>query len=255
MKKRFQIISLLILVFASSCIPILSAETKINLTQQEKWTTEITLVVPTTSAALISSTLQYDFESEIEEYKKDGVKFTWEQLKANEQGIPFKITFEGQGLDTLNKHVFYEYEAFTQSSDPGNNKIYFNYPYSDSLFDTSLYRALEIKGGKLIATNGKKINSSTVRWEEPSGEIFAVFEPRTTDPLTIIILLIGIGLVIIGVSRSKRADQNQTSTEHAIQQTPQDNSENHQTGDKYCKYCGEKIPVTAGFCPKCGQKL
>jgi ribosomal protein L40E len=242
--RRFCAFSLfLCLILISACVPIQMVETEFRFKPNEVWDAQLRLIVTPAGVALLNANPGF-LQSLLQQFNAQGLKSEVGKTFTDPEGnTVYPILFHGTGLATLNKAFFSEYPAFTK--DPAqSSRIIFSLPNGtlQNLGLTAFNTTLTVRGGRIISSNGARINNFTTTWVNPTGSIEAVFEVEKdfTAIIILIALLIAGGIFLLVISR------NAQKARYAAAYSTLPN--------KICMFCGSPIPTTAVFCPRCGKK-
>lgn len=224
MKKSFLIFSILLLaIFFSGCVTILSSDTVVKLDASEKWEVNQNILIEGSSYKDYGQTVIDGLDTLVSEGKNSGLEVTYKKLTDKGGNVPYSITIKGEGLDKLNETL-----GFAEDGSPAFNKVTVNgetaYGFqmdAISLSSGGLTLGLApefkftIEGMKVLETNGKKSGNS-VTWENPKTAMTATLVPATPSKgggitwwviLLIVVGLSGIALVILliaGVFKKKQ---------------------------------------------------
>jgi hypothetical protein len=249
---------LLTALLISSCatIPIQSTDTELTLKSGERWEIESLIVLPS-SASLSLGQFESNLEQSLSQYRSRGIVASWYRLPQNQgdSNISYKLQMAGRGYQLLNQTIFSGQSA-TSLIGTNSNQVEFRYSPSSSTFFQGQHNTFKLTSKKVIETNGSLLNSNTVAWTDPIGDMTATVLAGTDLKLLWIILLGlgGIGLLFAGLGLSDRLSNwplPTTPTRTNFSPIPPSSGFN----TKYCPNCGSLNPEKAEFCTKCGRKF
>ena len=143
---------------------------------------------------------------------------------------------KGKGLDTLSRSVFGgEAEIYADES-TGRRLIHFSQYMGAGLGFNS--QALTLRGGEIIAGNGRLVDDHTIAWDDPHGWIEATLTEGSRFGLggvlsTVAGIVVVAGLVLGGVQWWRRR--------RVLRAAP-------------CPWCDFWIPQGARYCPGFGRR-
>jgi len=203
----------------------------------ENWHAVTVLSVPTEALALAggAGAIERELDELVAAAAADGVRASWEKTEA-EGNLVYTIEMQGKGLDTLSRTVFDgEAEIYVDES-TGQRLVHFSqYVSSGWGFST---QTITLRGGEIIAGNGRLVDDHTITWENPSGRIEATLTERSRlglgGVLGIVAGIVVVTGLILGAVRLWRRSR-------ALPPAP-------------CPWCGFWIPEGARRCPGCGRR-
>jgi hypothetical protein len=196
------VIPIVFLLFLSASVPILSTDTQLALGRNENREIQVELLLPADSAQSTIDILQPTLSESLPELKKQGIEAEWKPLTADDNGnIPFMISMKGKGYDLLNDSIFDGEQVLqVDSASPGKKRFLFNLQPSSDLFNSAINTTFTLRGAKVVATNGNKLNANTVQWENQNNLMKAVLEePGSPSWLGYLLLFVGGGLLVIAI--------------------------------------------------------
>ena len=247
--KSYLILVSVLLLFCSSCVPILSTTTEFRLGTNEKWSSKI-IVVLTGQDLFIKSGFEQTLNQEISVAQGQGIQASWQQNtdQSNGSNLTYQINLSGTGYDGLNKVVFNGEQAVSKGASA--DQVVFNVSPFGSFFGNGQQNSFTLIAGKILASNGIKKNNTTVTWINPSSIMSATVS--TTPDLNIaLILLVLVGLFILGIVIITIVRRGSARNFSRAQEPSVDLSH---SDILYCMNCGMKVPHISEFCPYCGQR-
>lgn len=242
MKRR--VLAILLLLCLTGCSSLFSIDSAISLSGHGKWSSEIFLNLPAISEQMVDSNQLRELNQQL---RALGVQTRITGPVKNRRGYAvYSIRIKGEGYDQLNQvfGLFYDRPAFTR--DPEHlGRIHFSFnPGSVNL----IFSTFTLHSGKIISTNGVKVNPWTVRWETMDGPMEAVVEEG--NGLLVVILwvcggLLGLGVLLILLTRRQMAFAKPVRNARG---GPVRNDRRN------CPICHHSIPRVSKFCPYCGRR-
>lgn len=246
MIRRFLLIACsVLLVLQAACIPIASASFEIDMKAVDRWDATIIIVVQNGLDGSVPMIVEESLAEQTRISVENGVRMEWERKKSEQPGYtPFEINLYDASIETI-EEFFFGGSTIQVVEEDGERRIYFQ-------MDTMNLPVLQnfemtLKGKRVIATNGEKVGSGTVRWKNPSGKMQAVMvEGRSGLPIAYLLLIAGTALVgaavTIAYQNKKRRSDPYSDPVSAIGR------------EQYCPHCYSLIPTSAAYCPVCGKK-
>lgn len=188
-------------ILLSGCMPTRSFDTVIELKTNEDWILTFVVSFDKDSVQHYGEVIKQNIDSSISQINRDSINVSWKQGEENKEGtIPFIITINGSGIKNLNKYIFNE-EFITINLSENFPRYVISIPPSFYRIDAEQY-SVTIKGGRIISTNGVKINDNTVKWENPRKVLTVIMEkPKVGVSWYIIgVLSLVLSLLMIGAS-------------------------------------------------------
>lgn len=238
----------ILLVFISSCYPLQSSDIELNLHPDQKWDLQIRMVFDPLDDPSAPVLIQQYLQETLSQMQTQGVVVEWAAKNQDAQGyLPYEIKMEGQGYELLNQAIF-DPGTLTVDTTNGRNRIKF----SSSSYQLSMNEAVQstfrLKAGKIIATNGIQRGSNSVEWQNPDGQLEAVFHEPTSGGTAFLVVSLVFTLLAVSYFAYRRFQQSK-----AIPQRIQ-NFTTPTAVRRFCQNCGAACPPEAVFCPACGAK-
>lgn len=177
---------------------------------------------------------------------------TWDIQSVDQNGnTPFSISIRDISPDFINERLMNN--AFSFETVNGQRHVEFSMsPISMGIPSLTI----TLKGKRVIAANGDKLDSGTANWTNPSATIEAILiEGSNTLPWGWRLIVFGMMVVIviaIYFFQSQKAPYNAKLNFPPLYAKNCNSPE--QTRCFHCIGCGSQLPSTALFCPKCGRK-
>jgi len=243
--KTKLLIGLLLLLLFTACAPVESIETRLKLSNGERWQAHIEFLLPPESA-FITTEIDEMLASEMVNVEQEGIDFSWRQEKPDRDGkINYVLDFNGQGYEQLNSTLL-EQNAISIDDETGN--LIFN-AYADyGLPSGASQSKFVLEGGRIISSNGNQVNGSTVEWINTSGRMQAeLTEASGFNWLWMLFILIIAGGGFAAYWFIFRKPPKSPITQYT---SPVQTSQ--PTGVRFCAECGSQMHAGAKFCPQCG---
>lgn len=236
------------LVFISSCYPLQSSDIELSLHPDQKWDLRIQMVFDPLDDPSASVLIQQYLQETISQIQTQGVVVEWAAKNQDAQGyLPYEITMEGQGYEQLNQTIF-DPGTLTVDTTDGKNRIKFTSSSYQLSMNEAVQSTFRLNAGKIIATNGVQKGSNSVEWQNPAGQLDAVFYEPTSSGTAFLVVLLFFALVVGSYFGYRRYQQSK-----AIPQIIQ-NFTTPIAVRRFCQNCGAACPPEAVFCPACGAK-
>ena len=247
---RNTLLFCLLFLFLSACVPILSVDSRLDLRSGENWELQFKIKTPPDSGAY-AGLLSEALNETVTQLQAEKIAATWELQGSDQEGNQvYVVKAEGQGYDKLNEGLFSDEIITIQDSSSGRQIHFQIYNFSD--FDElALESKFTLHGGKILSTNGTKINSSTVEWINPQGPMEAILTESSGSSwisILLILLILGAGGIVAWIFLRK--------SRHPFTPAYQPGYDSTTTtlGVRYCANCGSQMPPQAMFCPQCGAQ-
>ena len=203
----------------------------------ENWQAVTALSVPVEALAMAggAGAIEKQLDEMVAAAAADNVRASWEKTEA-EDNLVYTIEMKGKTLDTLSRAIFDgEAEIYADESS-GRRLIHFSQYVSSGLGFNS--QTITLRGGEIIAGNGRLVDDHTITWENPSGRIEATLTERSHFGLGGVL---GIVAGIITVACLVAGSVQWWRRSRALRPVP-------------CPWCGFWIPEGARHCPGCGRR-
>ena len=202
--RRFFLLAVLVFCLSiTGCIAVQSFDTVIELKPGEDWTVTMTIAFDQTSLQMYGADVTQSMNEMVSqiEQEQEGVEASWEQGKITDDGtIPYIIRIDGRGITDLDNPLFSGEGGIIQHQVDGKNRIDISIPAG--VFNVEANQVtVTLKGGKILSTNGEKVNNTTVKWVNPGGSLNVTMEEPKSSLHWLVFLLIaavvGIGLTVV----------------------------------------------------------
>ena len=245
--ERRSLLLLIPLLFLNSCVSILSTDTEVTLSSDEKWAVELRFLIPSITGYELQL-FNVAIVEQVNEFRSKGVQAEWRALDQDEHGnIPYEISLKGQGYELFNNAIFNGKQVLFIDDSSGEELVHFQLHPADVL-GSAISGKVTLHGGQVISTNGVQENNRTVIWTNPASRMEAVMNKPASFPLGAVLLVIGGGVLvifaIIGIRRRTPKYQG-----YPGQQTY---ATYEQQPSGFCPTCGLQLPSQSVFCPNCG---
>lgn len=254
-RKSTLVLFLICLLLFSSCTSILSSDVTLEVNKGEKWEIVIQATFSRDETMISDALMAETFNQMVQDAHTEGLESEWEKLPSDANGNDvYKITLGGEGYDLLNDQLGTDLIVPDESSE---DNVYRFYVPGGGFFGLDAPESsFTLEGGKILSSNGIKINNKTVRWENHSGPMEATLTETSGNAwITFFVILIVIGAVtflILRLTGTKISSlrSNLSPTHAGIYH---DAGLSSPAGGKFCPHCGGAIPAEASFCPQCGK--
>jgi hypothetical protein len=240
---------LMLLVSCSGFVSAVSADLHVTLRSQERWEADMELVYSPEQVRANASAINSAIEAIASRIKAGGGEADLLVDTDRDDGnVSYRLSSRGVGLDSLNAAFFDGTATLSVSEDSGDRQVIFRYVPTYSLTGLARDRTFTLVGGRILATNGTRVDNATVTWRNPADAMAAVLTEAPRFPwLPYALILVGcccIALVIVaGVVWRNRAGVS-VPAPMGIRDSA-----------AYCTACGWLLPSEARFCPNCGIDL
>lgn len=279
MLKKLILISVAAALLLSGCmISLVSMDSRLTLTADEKWDMQIDVVLPGDVAQAYGADLVSQIGESVQELEDQGVSVDYELSDADRVGnITLKVRFRGQGYELFNEVLGTSGSISTEQQ--GNKKLVHVYivdiASGISVTNGSTYT---VKGGRILSTNGNQVNATTAEWFNGTAIEVTMEEPGAgVSGLGIALIVLGVLFVAFAIGWRmgwfKRRAQPQPSA--AADWSPQDFTVAPVTQSnpppsavapiatpapptqaaRFCSHCGASLSAQARFCNKCGKQV
>lgn len=255
MMRNSRFFILILLLFLTACVPILTSDVQITLGSEEKWEVNLEFALPPEGQSSLD-VITESLEGVVSQLLQKGAQAEWKQLKPDDAGnLRFSLLVKWQGFENFNELVG---ENALTYLDPEQKQVSFRIGPT-ALSVGAMETQLTLKGGKIRQTNGVKQGSRTVVWTNSSQLLEVVMDnPGGANGLAYSLIGGGIGLLAFaGLGLS--GVLNRTRQEKPIPPVfvePEPVSTPLVSTDRiYCGFCGASVPAQAVFCPECGKKI
>jgi len=215
------------------------------------WEVDLVASIPQEMAFLSGSpvSIEEELQRQMAEYEADGIQVSWEASE-DESNLLYTFHFEGNSLDALEDSLFegdVEVDVFVVG---GERQIQYSQYLDQGFFGDLNSFTLTLVGDEVISSNGQKIEKGKVQWNNPSGRIEAVLTEKGQFNSNVLLTVGGVVIVALLAAlvlygrRSSSLTKGYRPTQAAVTSVDM----------RYCNNCGEEIPASAKFCPKCGHK-
>lgn len=250
LKLRFSTIVVILSVIITSCgAPVKETQINIILSANEKWEASYFIAFTEESFALIESQLSQELDKMVSQAKEKDIDMEWHILERFDGNIPFVINIKSKGYQQLGQVNFGDENVIRIIEKNKQKTLVFELENNNELFLEAASRSLSISGGKVISHNGIKVDENTVRWNNPTGVMYAELEmPGIINWLPYSLILLGVILILASIrTRSNRSSS--SSTQNLREQLIETNIQT-----KHCHNCETEMKIEALFCPVCGEK-
>jgi len=248
MIKRLLIASLVAAVLLSGCVgfEIVETDTQLTFKPDENWDLKVEMVYPA-DEGLAEAEAQVEYleqnqQSLNEEYS---VQVEGDVSEVDKDGnVTLSLHYWGQGFDSVNEVLSGAGSIETQEI-RGKKIITIQISQVFDQFVATRGSTVTIKGGKILSTNGDRLNSTTVRWFNP-GNIEVTMEEPGAGISGLGIALIALGVLSIAAAIGWRLGWFKRKSH------PQPAPVNQES--RFCSNCGAALTPQARFCSKCGSQ-
>jgi hypothetical protein len=216
----------------------------------ENWKLQFKIKIPPESD-MYAEMLSEALNETVTQLQAGEIAATWELEGSDQEGNQvYVVKAEGQGYDLLNEEVFND-EIITVQDSTSGRQIHFQINSFSDFDELAMESKFTLHGGKIISTNGTKINSSTIEWINPPGPMEAILTESSGFhwvSVILILLILGTGGFVAWIFLRK--------SHHPFAPAYQPGSDSTSTaiGVRYCANCGKQMPSQAMFCPHCGAQ-
>jgi hypothetical protein len=183
-RKTAIFLILLAGLLLSACVPIVSAETVLELKSDEQWTMMIDLEVTGDQSTILSMGINELLSQSTTELQQKGVTTEYSQEDSKQEGNTIhRLSFSGQGFSVLNETMFGGTNAVSWDPASGEERITFLFDAGQLELPTAMAQSFTLKAGKIVSSNGVQDGSKAVRWDNPSGTLQALMEKPSSFSL------------------------------------------------------------------------
>lgn len=248
-------IALVFLLAAAGCMPILSLDSEVSLKGSQKWDSTVKLKVAAQTAQMIGASSD-SFNQINQQLRNSGVEAEMGRPSTDRDGnVTYTLTMHGEGYDRLNQAftTVYNSPAFEPVPDkPGQVHFSFN-PGAIGALSSSF----TLRCGRIISTNGRKVNPWTITWENTTSPMEAVVV-EGSGSLGLLLALGAAALLIIAIVLVVMATRRRTAPAYNPYRTGGGNVRpvppRPSPAGRACRKCRSALPPGAVFCPRCGTK-
>jgi len=246
--SQILLVGLALILFCSSCIPILSTETELRLSDNEKYSLKMIFVLEGQDP-MMTSQFETALGDAISQAQGLGIEAEWQKLsnQSDSSNTTYQLKLSGTGYDGLNELVFDRQQAV--SKDSPDDQVDFNFDPSASFLMSGQQNSFTLIAGKIISANGNITNNKTVVWNNPKSNMEAIVSTTGLSSITTFlifgILVIGVAMGIIlaiGANKSARRSSQEALVDRSGQSV------------LFCMNCGKQVPPQAQYCPHCGER-
>lgn len=259
-RKYLVLLLSIILLVLSACIPILSIDEELKLGANENWVLDITFLIPAEVAPEMNQIIQEALNENLQDIQSEGVDIDWESHKPDREGnIPYVITMKGGSYDQLNDGLLGNTAVVSTTQVSGKERLVFKLNSGGGLVGGGIApETFTLQGGRVLETNGNKLNNNTVMWDDSYYTFEAVMEMPSNSSLTVLwIILIaavlaGSGYYFYRKNTNRKPSSYPPVSEWSRYDQPAETNF-QQRNRRYCPNCGNEMPAGAIFCPNCGK--
>jgi len=245
------------LLFLTSCVSALSADTRVTLRADENWEAQVEIVFAPEQAQLVLAQVEQALNQAVSGMQSQGIEAGWQRDDQRKDGnVAYRVSAKGQGLDGLNAAFFDNRATLHVDESSAQRQIVFSYYASGPAFSVQ-QQTFTLIGGKIISSNGTQTDSHTIMWTNPTGTMEAVLTeaPRYPWlPYVVIgaggVLLVAAIFGIVNVTRSRSGPVLPPVSAPVSQAA----SSPVTTMARFCVNCGAVLSAESAFCPQCGAK-
>ncbi len=256
MKKSILLGNLVVAFFLAGCmLTVVSADGQLTLGAQEKWNLSIDIVIPSESAQLYGDALIQQIQGSTQELEAEGVLFESKLSDVDEEGnVTLHIHTQGRGYDILNEQLGSTGYIEVQET---NGKKILNIELYDIVEGVATQKGstFTIRGGKVLETNGNRINNTTVEWFNPSTMQVSMEEPSNGNLLGIVSIILGALCILFAIGWQLGWFVKKSIPTPVISVTPASVDLAQASSGRFCGHCGTPLPSQARFCNKCGAQV
>ena len=242
---RFGVIATLSLLalLLSACGAM---ETDLTVYADERFAVTTTMTVPTEVLAMAGggAAIKSQLDQMVAEAKAQGAQVTWRQGKAKQAGnTAYIIEMNGKGFQS--KLI---QDAFRLSWLDYQGRRAVRFEMSPGAFGSDmLLSAVTLHAGEVLSTNGRKVSSDAVRWDNPVGSMQAIVIPKgRTSALLILGIVLMLSILVAGGYFAYRRGYLRMGG--GATAAPG-------SSGSFCLHCGQPIQAGARFCMSCGKEL
>ncbi len=227
-----------------------TAEGNITLYQGGRWEGDFDFSVPREMLTLAGGEAALDAEMqagmEKEMAEAQGVQFSWQKTRSDDEGITYRFSMAGNDLESLNAALEDDGEVWVEEG-PGGKRL-INFRFTPDAEGTMMRFRFSLTGGEIISSNADRIEGGTATWYDLSGgrTAEATLTEAPTGPLGGFFLPLLGGLALIGVVVIAAVAF--LGMRRPLKPSPAPVA-------RFCTQCGTRNAPTARFCIKCGKGL
>lgn len=204
----------------------------VTLYRDEAWQTSMEIRIAQEMLLFIGSAeLEAEMAGQAAAWQEKGARVSWKSR--NEEGAwVYTFDVKGEGYDLLREVAFDNNATLAVAEVNGRRQIQFWHNPNRGMFGDLDQYTLTLKGGEIISSNGRQLNSSSVEWVNPTGPMEATLTEKGGFPGAFWLVMLGVA--IAGGSWYMWRQRGQTVGA--------------------CGNCGAWLSTDAEFCPQCGRK-
>jgi len=229
-----------------------TAEGNITLYQGGRWKGYFDFTVPREmltvagGEAALDAEMQAGMEEEMAEAQEQGVQFSWQKTRSEEEAVTYRFSMAGNDLESLNAALEDDGEVRVEE-DPGGKRL-INLWFTPDAEGTMMRFAFSLSGAEVISSNADRVEGGTATWYDLSGgrTAEATLTEAPTGPLGGLLLPLLGGLALIGVVVIAAVAFLGLTRPPRPSPAP---------AARFCTQCGTRNAPTAKFCIQCGRPL
>ena len=247
MFKKLLLASLVAAVLLSGCVgfEIVETDTQLTLMPDENWDLKVEMVYPA-EEGLAEAEAQVEYLEQNQQVLNEeySVQAKGDVSEVDKDGnVTLSLHYWGQGFDWVNEVLWGAGSIETQEIRE-EKTITIQISQGFEQFVTTRGSTVTIKGGKILSTNGERLNATTVRWFNP-GSIEVTMEEPGAGISGWGIALIALGVLSIAAAIGWRLGWFKRKSHPLPAPVSQASS--------FCSNCGAALTPQARFCNKCGS--
>ncbi len=256
MKKTGLLGLLAAALLISGCmLTVVSTNGQLTIGAAEKWDLFIDIVIPSESAQLYGDALIQQLQGSTQDLEAKGLQVETELSDVDEEGnVTLHVHTHGQGYALLDEQLGSN-GSISVEEIRGKKILYLEmYDLVDGVI-TQKDSTFTIQGGKVLETNGNRINATTVEWINPTSMQVSMEEPGAVNPLGIVLIVLGGLCILFAIAWQMGWFRKKTVPAPAPVILDVDLQPAPSAASRYCGRCGTSLSSQAKFCPKCGAKV